>query len=341
MQMRSVWFTKPRGVELRCEEVRAPGPGELLIEAIVSLISAGTEMLVYRGELVTERELMLDRPGRAGAFPFPVKYGYQVVGRVIETGPGVLLPVGTVVFAAHPHQERFVLPWRENGDGPHYVYPVLAGLGPERAAFTNLFGVALNALLDAPVRIGDCVAVSGLGVVGMFLAQLARRTAHRLILIEPAAERRRLAAGIGADAVVAPEDASAAVTELSEGRGADICFEASGAPAALQTALTVTGQDGLVAVVSYYGGRPVNLIMSPEFHYRRLTVMSSQAGRINPGLTPRWNHLRRVAMSMASLRDLPLDFVSHRFELSAAAEAYRLIDTGGDDVRGVLLTYGG
>src|SRR5690554_5457675 len=105
---RSLWFTAPREVELREEILRAPGEGEVLLRGLASLISAGTEMNVYRGEIGSADELVL--PTSRGTFPFPMNYGYQIVARVAEVGAGVDLEVGDRVFAVHPHQDAFVMP---------------------------------------------------------------------------------------------------------------------------------------------------------------------------------------------------------------------------------------
>jgi hypothetical protein len=82
---RGLWFTKARQAELMEEPVKAPTGTEVTVRAIASLVSAGTEMLVYRGELPAEDELGLETC--AGSFGFPVKYAYQVVGEVVEAGP--------------------------------------------------------------------------------------------------------------------------------------------------------------------------------------------------------------------------------------------------------------
>src|SRR5690606_17917967 len=87
MKARGVWFAAPRRVELRDEELTAPGPGEVLLQGVTSLISAGTEMNVYRGDIGSASERAL--PTARGEFPFPVQYGYQVVARVAELGEGV------------------------------------------------------------------------------------------------------------------------------------------------------------------------------------------------------------------------------------------------------------
>jgi threonine dehydrogenase-like Zn-dependent dehydrogenase len=334
-----VWFVGPRQVEIRQEDVSPPGPGEILVESVVSLVSAGTEMLVYRGETASEEEYALDRPGRAGAFPFPVKYGYQVVGRVAGVGPGAAYTEGQLVFARHPHQDVFTIP-AVPLDGQDYVFPVPAGFSAEQAVFSNLMGVALIAMLDSPVRVGEDVAVSGLGIVGHLIAELCRRTARRLILIEPMAARRALAGDIGADAVVAPQDAAAVIAEVTGGRGVDMHFEASGAPAALQAALSTTAREGRVTVVSNYGLRHADLVLSPDFHFRRLHIVSSQAVGAPPQLAPRWDRRRRVstAMSLLAKRDMT-GLGMRRVPLSDAPAAYAALDRGDQGMLGVLLDY--
>src|SRR3990172_3224808 len=82
---RALWFPRPRAVEIREEPDRPPAAGEVCIRAVVSAISNGTEMLVYRGEV--PEDLALDLPTLRGGFGFPIKYGYASVGRVEEVGP--------------------------------------------------------------------------------------------------------------------------------------------------------------------------------------------------------------------------------------------------------------
>ena len=157
--------------------IRVPAQDEVLIRATTSLISAGTEMLVYRGE-ATPGDLL--PPNAGGTFGFPVKYGYQVVGRVEEAGPRSRLRPGDRVFARHPHQERFVTKSAET-----WVTPLPGWVSDDEAAFLNLARVALTANLDVPVRTGETALVFGQGVVGVCCALLARQSAHRLIVVDP------------------------------------------------------------------------------------------------------------------------------------------------------------
>jgi threonine dehydrogenase-like Zn-dependent dehydrogenase len=342
---RALWFTAPRVAELIEEPIPHPGPGEILVDGIVSLVSSGTELVMYRGEAASAAES--DLPTAAGTFPFPLKYAYQIVGRVSEAGAGSGMEVGQTVFVYHPHQERFVVPTRTadaipNLAGWPLVYTVPGELSPEKAVFANLFCVALNCLLDVPVRIGDCVVVSGLGIVGTFCAYLARLTAKHLILVDPLPGRRERAAWIGADAVTSPGDAMSTVADLTNGVGADVYIEASGAPPALQQAVAATGTEGTIAVVSYYGRKPVPLVLAPEFHLRRQRVVSSMVGAIGSGLQPRWTLERRMDVAMTHLAGIDTGrLVTQRFSFDDAVAAYELIDHRPDETLGVLLEYAG
>lgn len=332
---RALWFTDRRRAEIVDEVVSAPKPSQVLVRAVVSLISAGTELLVYRGELPAEDELGLETC--AGSFGFPVKYAYQVIGEVVEAGTDSGFRRGELVFCRHPHQSLFTV-----SSSGFLVSRVPRELSPERAVFVNLLEVALNASLDVPVRFGDVVVVYGQGVVGSFCAQLARRTAGKLIVVDPIEMRRTRALSLGADAAVAPDEVAPTVQELSGGRGADLCIEASGAPAALQAAIDVTGQEGTIVAVSFFGTRLVPLLLSPAFHYRRQRIVSSQVSSLGSGLQPRWTTERRNAAAFNLLRTDWLDTpASHRFPFERAAEAYRLLDDGDEPAMGILLDYGG
>jgi 2-desacetyl-2-hydroxyethyl bacteriochlorophyllide A dehydrogenase len=330
---RSVWFDAARVATVHEEVVRAPGPDELTIRAVLSLISQGTELQVYRGQISPETDLGLETC--AGTFAFPVKYAYQVMGEVEAVGADVPFAVGDRVFARHPHQDLFTMRFN-----PDLLFRLPADMGPETAVFANLADVAYNALLDVPVRIGDVVVVFGQGVVGTFIATFARRTAGTLIVVDPLADRRRRGLDRGADLAVHPDEVAAAVAEASAGRGADVVFEASSAPPALQQAIDVAGQEATIAVVSYYGTRPVSLLLAPEFHFRRHHIVSSQVSSMGSGLQPRWDFGRRMDTVLAQLPRMDVgSMITHRFALADAAEAYTFVDTRADETLGVVLEY--
>lgn len=324
----ALWFTGPRQVELRPAQAPDPGPGEILVHAAVSLISAGTEMVVYRGETSPADRMP---PTSAGTFPFPVKYGYQVVGRVLAAGKETDYVPGDRVFARHPHQDRFTI-----AAEPALVVRLPGEIDDASATFINLTRVALTGLLDVPVRVGEVAVVFGQGVVGMMCARLARLAAATVVVVDPFPGRRELALRYGADAAVAPADAAEAVAGLSRGRGADVVYEASGAAAALQAALEVVAVEGEIVALSLYGTTPVPLRLVPEFHYRRPRITSSQAGNQR-----RWDWVRRTEATVELLKKMSMaEMIGERIPFAEAARAYATIDRQPQDNLGVLLTYG-
>jgi 2-desacetyl-2-hydroxyethyl bacteriochlorophyllide A dehydrogenase len=333
---RAVWFTAPRHAEVRDAEVSSPGRDEVTVAAVASLISLGSEMRIYRGEVPADQEV---RPVTVeGSFAFPIKYGYQVVGRVVEAGEDSAFSGGELVFCRHPHQSRFTI--RVGHADPPLITRLPEFKPPEMAVFSNLLDVALNAILDVSIRVGDVVAVFGYGTVGCFCAQLAQLTASRVVVVEVNPLRRQLALELGADAAVAPEDAREAVMSASRGRGTDVSIEASGSPPALQEAIRCTGMEGTVLVPAWYGDRTVPLVLSPEFHLGRQRIVSSMTRAMNPELRSRWDLARRLEVAWELLpRFYNPKMVSHHVSLEDAPSAYRMADEDPSSVLGIVIEY--
>ena len=331
MSAAAVWFPRARSVELRTEELAETGPDEVRVRAALSAISHGTEMLVYRGEV--DAGLSLDLPTLAGGYGFPLKYGYANVGRVVALGRDVRgLREGDLVFALHPHQDEYVVP-------ASLVHRLPDRVAPEEGVFLANLETAINVVLDAKPRLGEAVAVFGQGVVGLLVTQLLRRSGARVIAIEPSALRRSFAERCGAKDAMAPGDA-ARVRTLAGGLGADIAIEASGSPAALQEAIDCVAPDGTVVVCSWYGEKPVRVDLGGRFHRGRVRLISSQVGRIDPALAPRWDRERRLGLAMDLLGELILaDLITHRIAFTRAAEAYALLDAGDSETVQVVLDY--
>ncbi|GAA2089224.1 zinc-binding alcohol dehydrogenase [Pseudolysinimonas kribbensis] len=324
---RAVWFTGPRHIELRETDVRSAGPTEITVRATRSLISAGTEMLVYRGDTTPGDRMP---PNSEGTLPFPTKYGYQIVGEVVDAGAESGYAVGDRVFCRHPHQDLFTIDAR-----PAYVVRVPDGVGDAAATFLNLTRVALTGVLDVPVKPGETAVVFGQGIVGMMCARIANLGAAATIVVDRFEKRRELALRYGMAAAVEPQDVASVVAELSHGRGADIVYEASGAPPALQSAIEIAADRGEIVAISLYGSHLVPLRLAPEFHFRRLRITSSQMTD-----QPRWDWARRTEASFELLRRLPVDdMVSRTVGFDDAADAYDMVDRDPANVLGVVLDY--
>src|SRR4029434_10985430 len=104
---RAFWVASPGRGEIRDEVLPAPADGEVVVRALYSGISRGTEALVFAGHVPRSEWLRMRAPFQAGEFPGPVKYGYSSVGR-IEHGPCELQD--RAVFVLYPHQTRYIVP---------------------------------------------------------------------------------------------------------------------------------------------------------------------------------------------------------------------------------------
>jgi 2-desacetyl-2-hydroxyethyl bacteriochlorophyllide A dehydrogenase len=333
LKARALWFTAPRTAELREETVPPPGPGEVRIETKASAVSAGTEMLVYRGEV--PRDLPLDLPTLGGSYAFPIKYGYAAAGRVLDTGPDVEhLVTGDPVFVHHPHQEVFVVPARLPVRLPD-------DLDLSLGVFCANLETALGVVHDTPLRLGETALVLGGGVVGLLVARLLKLGgAGAVLVVDPLEKRRGLALAAGADDAFGPEALDGRVMEATLGRGADVAVETSGSGSALQAAIDAVATEGTVVVASWYGTKPVTLYLGERFHRGRVKLRSSQVGRLNPELGLRWDTTRRMETVLALLDRLgPGDLVSHRLPFHRAPEAYRLLDERMREAVQVVFTY--
>jgi NADPH:quinone reductase-like Zn-dependent oxidoreductase len=282
------WIATPGRGELR-REILPPLPADhVQVTALYSGISRGTESLVFHGHVPPTEYQRMRAPFQAGDFPGPVKYGYASVGRV-DCGPADLM--GRSVFCLHPHQDHYQVPATA-------VTQLPEGLPPGRAVLAANMETAINGIWDAGIGPGDRVCVIGAGVVGALVAYLAARIpGTRVTLVDINEGRAALAKALGAG-FARPEAAPG---------DQDHVIHVSGQPDGLDHALTLAGDEGLVLEMSWYGDRPVTLPLGGAFHARRLTLRSSQVGRLPPSRTPRWDYRRRLALALELLKDPVLE----------------------------------
>ncbi|MBL8596718.1 MAG: zinc-binding alcohol dehydrogenase [Devosia sp.] len=340
----SLYFTGPRELDVREEPLAQPGANEVLIEAIVSGISAGTELNVFRGYAPQWRQHMdpVTRLFSATADPdwkWPARYGYTLVGRVVERGSAVThLREGDLVFSYSPHGAHAIV-------AANAVVPLGEIANPELGAFFANFNTAYNGVLDAAIPLGADVVVSGLGVIGQLVTRLVKRAgARRIIAVDRLGPRRDAARAGGATHVLDPatDKVAETVRELTGGRGADIVIEVSGAAPALNEAIRTAGYNGTVVAMSWYGGTFESLQLSGEFHHNRTRIISSQVGAVNPMLGPMWSVARRGEIVRELMDRYAGDlagFVTHRIPLAQAGQGYRLLDQGVPDVLQVIIDY--
>lgn len=284
------WVAEPGRGEIRSEDLPAPGGDEVVVRALYSGISRGTEALVFGGRVPQSEWSRMRAPFQVGAFPAPVKYGYSVTG-IVEQGPPEL--TGRHVFVLHPHQTRFVVPAAA-------VHVLPDEVPPSRAVLAANLETALNGIWDACPQVGDRITVIGAGTVGLLTAWLANRLPECLVqLVDINPRRAAVARALGVP-FAAPEAAAG---------DADVVIHASGSPSGLALALNVAGLEATIVELSWFGDQAVSLPLGGAFHSKRLTLAASQVGRIAPAQRARWDHRRRMQLVLGMLRDPALDAV--------------------------------
>ena len=184
---------------------------------------------------------------------------------------------------------------------------------------------ALNLVLDGAPALDDAVLVIGQGVVGLLVtALLARVPLSALAAAERAPARASKARAFGARAIVA---GAGEWTALAGTRGADLVYELSGDPSALDLAIAVAGHEARIVVGSWYGGKRAPVDLGGRFHRRRLQIVSSQVSHIGAALSARWDRGRRRDATWRALAEIDTTpLVSHRIPLADAQRAYALAD---------------
>jgi 2-desacetyl-2-hydroxyethyl bacteriochlorophyllide A dehydrogenase len=317
-------------------------------EAIVSGISHGTELALYRGDSPfggKHFDLDLRQFVEAeGTELYPMRLGYEWLGRVGAVGDDVReIAVGDLVHLTLPHRETQTVTIADDPAAPWLVVPDV--VEPARGVLLQSAAIALQAVHDARLKVGDRVAIFGLGVLGLLAVQLARLSgAGWVAAVDPIAGRRELARSAGADCMLDPGSCdSSREIKLAAGRGGpDVAIEFSGSYAALHEALRCVAVAGTVVAAGFYVGASSDLRLGEEFHHNRLTLVGSMSGWGAPQRQPGWDRrrLRATALDLMARGRLDVDaFITHRFPFERAAEAYELIDRRPEETLRVVLTY--
>jgi len=310
---KAFWVTAPGRGEIRTETLPSPAQDEVLVETLYSGISRGTEALVFNGQVPPSEWTRMRAPFQAGDFPAPVKYGYASVGRVVS-GPDGL--AGRTVFVLYPHQTRFIVP-------ADAVHPLPEDVPPPRAVLAANLETAINGLWDGRPHVGDRIAVIGAGTVGCLAAWAASRIVGcevELVDINP-----RRAAAARALGVRFAEPAAAM-------READLVIHASGAASGLVLAMELAGLEATIVELSWYGSQDVPLPLGGAFHAKRLTIASSQVGRVAASQRARWDTRRRMRLALRLLRDPSLDaLISGESDFDALPDVMTTLARGPSD----------
>lgn len=246
---------------LRPFEVPQPGAGQVLLENKYTVISAGTE-----------RANLLNLPNTSGRFPFYP--GYCGIGRVIALGDGVEnARIGDRVLADFSGHRSHAL---QNAADLTVVHD--EAIDSLDAAFVVIAAMALQGVRKVRLEIGESLMVIGLGLLGVFAAQLgALDGAIPVIVTDFDPRRRALALTLGADHAFAPDEENLAekVRELTYGKGADAIIEVTGSAAALEQALRYVAREGRVALLGCTRVSDVNIDFYQYVHRPGVTLIGA------------------------------------------------------------------
>jgi threonine dehydrogenase-like Zn-dependent dehydrogenase len=339
--VRGVVFLGDRKVELRSFADPTPGPGEVVLEMKASGM-CGSDLKFYRSPPgAAQKALGLGNQSE------PFIGGHEPCGVVVARGAGVAereAPTGQRVMDHHYSGcgvcTHCRVGWSQLCRAGITVYGVTAHGGhadylkvpaktivelPEELSFAEGAavacgtGTAFGAIKRMNMNGGDTLAVFGQGPVGLSATVIGAAMGARVIAIETSPERMKLAEEFGADAVInaSQEDPVAAIKELTQGVGADLSLDCTGAAAARRAAVRCVKTWGTACYVGE--GGDVTLDVSPDLLRRQVTLIGS------------WTFsamgMKDCAEFIARKR-IPLERIfSHRWRLEQADEAYRTFDT--------------
>ncbi len=362
--------------DIEVVEVPSPQllPGCVLVRIAASLISAGTERasaefsrknLVQkakaRPDLVREVVAKIRRDGLASAVSAvhtrldqPTALGYSSAGTVIGVGEGVHdIAIGDRVACAGAtyavHAEFASVPRL-------LVAPIRSdSVSFEEAAFTTLGAVALHGIRTAEVKLGDLVAVIGLGLVGQLTVQLLKAAGCRVLGMDIDPQRAQLALQLGADAVSSSASEFGSLCRLqSSGNGADAVLIMAETPSSdpVNLAASVARDRAVVAAVGTVGmdlkrkafyEKELNFRVSRSYGPGRYDTAYEQKGRDYPIGYVRWTETRNMEAFLQILSEGKLDLkslITHRFPVERAQSAYELIEGKiSSSFLGVLFSY--
>jgi 2-desacetyl-2-hydroxyethyl bacteriochlorophyllide A dehydrogenase len=325
-----------RSVSLGSVSLPEPTDDDVLIRTRYSGVSIGTELDIIRGS--------------QGGGRYPVCTGYQATGVVESAGANVeSLEAGDrVYFRDNRSMKSDDGEAITTGTGSHCSQSVVNpeesigvarlpdGVDEAVASTFVLPAVGLNGVDRANVRMGDTVAVQGVGLVGLGVVAACVHRGAEVVAVDPQENRLEVAGQLGADHLVNPDerDPVAAVDDVTEEEGADVVFEATGIHALLDTAFQLCKPYGTFVFQGVYQGEPVS------FDYR--VPHNKHLGAVFPcddGLEP----CRRAVLKNMASGALPWEHtITHRYDAADAPDLYTdLLADEADDVIGAVIDWRG
>jgi predicted dehydrogenase/threonine dehydrogenase-like Zn-dependent dehydrogenase len=365
-----------RSGEIAVAEVPAPQllPGCVLVRVAASVVSAGTERASSefasknllqkakaRPDLVRDVLAKLQRDGVASTWNAvhsrldqPLSLGYSSAGTVVAVGEGVTdVLVGERIACAGAgyanHAEFACIPRLLLAKIP------LPEISFDEAAFATLGAVALHGVRTAEAKLGDTVAVIGLGLLGQLTLQILRAAGCRVIGLDLNPQRSALALRLAADATCDnAETFRKLCQQRTGGRGADAVLitaetassepvNLAGAVARERAIVCAVGTVGMELQRRVFFEKELDFRVSRSYGPGRYDSAFEQKGHDYPIGYVRWTETRNMEAFLDLLAGGKIDvkpIISHRFPIANALAAYELINGKAPEAAlGVLITY--
>ena len=358
---------------LEVQEVSAPSlqPGGLLVANCASLISAGTEKATVhlaqkslagkameRPDLVRKVLGKIRKEGLADTFRMvferletPAALGYSCAGEIMGLGDRVTgFSIGDRVACAGQnyasHAEVVMVP-------KNLCVKIPEGVEFDEAAFVTLGAIALQGVRQTEARLGEHIAVIGLGLLGQLTVQLLKAAGCSVLASDLDPAKLKLAVSLGADIAVAPDSLSDAAADFTEGYGVDTVLltastkgnepvEIAGEIARRKGRVVVVGAVGMNIPRESYYKKELELRLSTSYGPGRYDREYEEKGHDYPYGYVRWTEQRNMAAFLSLLQEKKIDvrpLITHRFPIERGEEAYRLMMEGRDSYLGILVTY--
>src|SRR5688572_24554539 len=342
-----VVFTKPRTVGFESYEDQPLEPHEVRLRTLYSGISAGTELTAYRGsnpylhkQWDPSRKLFI--PTEQPTLTYPVSgWGYEEVGEVIELGSEAKdVSIGDVIFGAWGHRTHHIV---EESYAQDRVQA--KSLDAIFGIFSHIGSIALNGVHDARIRIGETVAVFGMGTLGQIVGQLCKKSGAKVVGVDRFPRRLEIAQqSSAADVTLNADEGEVAerIRALTDNRGADVAIEVTGSTIALNQAVRSVAYSAKVIALGFFQGEAGGLFLGEEFHHNRINIVGSQIFGTDPELTYRWNQLRLVQTFMRLQAEGTINLksiISHIVPFDQAGEAFRILDQEPETALQVVLDF--
>lgn len=281
----------PEKMELREYEVPKVGTGQMKVQSMYAAAKHGTELSGIKGDSAKrgpyDPELQVfpnTGKGRSS------RTGNMFVGTVIGEGVDGFAE-GDVVLSYGPFREVHVI-------STERCWKVPEGFSWKSAVCLDPADFAMCAIRDGQVRVGDAVAVFGMGAIGLMVVQIAKLSgAYPIIAVDPLENRQKVAQICGADLILDPTtcDAGVEIKKATENRGVDVAIDYSANVHALQAAIRGVAFGGNVVAGAAPAPYGPGLDLGAEAHYNRPNLIFSRSCSDPNREYPRWDEKRVYA----------------------------------------------